>query len=219
MKTEYLTNDVFPGKDSTEAFEYIKGYLAGGRYIPLFGAIDEKLISQVSIALLTMECNKVDPITLIIHTNGGSDGFPLENVINSLNSPVDALVFGRACSMGGIILQMCRKRMLLPQSEIYCHFPTCTYTLQGDFQSFNPEYYEFMYQRQVRAHKRQVDLYAKRMGKTPEEVEKFFRMGDMFHHYIDAQEAIDHGLADEIIPSFKIFAESFKGRKEKREEE
>ena len=84
MKTEYLTNDIFPGKDVDTAFEYIKGYLAGGRHIPLFGTIDERLVSQVSVALLAMECNKVDPIMLIIHTSGGSDGFPLENVIRKV---------------------------------------------------------------------------------------------------------------------------------------
>ena len=99
-----MNNDVFFRDDADKLMAYLKGYMKGGRYIPILDTIDDKLVNQVAAALIQMEVEEVKPITLFIHTDGGTGkGFMLENVINSLRSPVDGLVFGSACSMGAIL--------------------------------------------------------------------------------------------------------------------
>jgi ATP-dependent protease ClpP protease subunit len=213
MEIKDIKNDVFNTEDLGILAEYAKGYLMAGRQIPVVGTIDKKLTTQIASALLKMECEEVAPITLLIHTDGGSGGFLLENIINALQSPVDAIVLGEACSMGGIILQMCRKRIMLPQSEIYCHHPKITYSMQGRFNTPLLSDMEFLHQQALTAHKRQVDLFAKRTGKTNEQVEQVFRLGEIYNRSLTAPEALEFGLIDEICTDFKFFPKTFKGKK------
>lgn len=207
-----MISTIFSKQEAEELFAYLKGYLKGGRQIPLIGQINESMITQAAGALLMMETKKVAPIELLIHTEGGNAGLLLEGIINSLQSPVDGLVIGTASSMGSIILQMCRKRRALQSAEIFCHYPSVTYTMNPHGADLIETDLRFLQSDAVAAHNWQRNLFIKRTGKTAEEVDQIFRLGDVYNLRYSAQQSLEFGLIDEIATEFKFFSAKFKGK-------
>ena len=52
----------------------------------------------------------------------------------------------------------------------------------------------------------------KRTGKTSEEIDQLFRIGEIYNSSICALEAKELNLIDEIVTDFKFFDEGFKGK-------
>lgn len=184
-----------------------KGYLAAHRRIPLLGEINERLISHVTGMLIQMDYEKTAPITLLIHSPGGDCewGYHLQNAIGSLNSPVDGLVVGRAASMAVDILQMCRKRLALPNSRLYCHFVRIGFELVSDTDEFGMDEARALREKALYVKREREALYAKRTGLKIKDVQRLFRNGEVYKLDLSAEQALQRKLIDEIVHDFKLF--------------
>lgn len=207
---------------SKEALAYALGFINGLRRIPVIGKISEEMIDQISLTLLTLEVENrkeieegknLDPaITLLIHSPGGDvdSTLRLKNVIDGLNSPVDALVIGYAQSMAADIVQMCRKRMMLSYSHLFCHFVRHGFHLIADFDEPTELEFRAFNQRAMDSKRKREELYMARTGKSREEVLELFTLGEKFNIYFTAEEALKRNLIDEIVTDFKFLPRASK---------
>ncbi len=184
----------------------LMGYLNAHRRIIVSGEIFEKKTKEISMMLLQLDFDKIEPITLLIDSNGGDvrSSYFLMDVINGLNSPVDGLVIGDACSMAVDILQMCRKRQMLPNARLLCHFTRHGFKLISDTDSYGPEDAEALQSRMLENKKKRETMYARRTGQSIEAIQKLFRLGEVYNLYLGAEQALKENLIDEIATDFKF---------------
>ena len=85
--------------------------------------IDSALVEKVVGGLIYLNRQNDKPITMLMHTSGGyvTSGFAIYDAIRSSASPVDIEVLGEASSMGSIILQAGRNRLIHPNTLILVH--------------------------------------------------------------------------------------------------
>jgi ATP-dependent Clp protease protease subunit len=111
-----------------------------------------------------------------------------------IKSPVHTIVMGQACSMGSFLAQAgeAGKRYVLPQSRTMIHQPSGG--AGGKQSDIEIQYKEITYLK-----RNLTELYVKHntKGKTFEQLEQ-----DMDRDFfMTAQEAVDYGLADEVVTS------------------
>jgi len=202
---EQKSDDLFFPIGDTVA--QIKSYLVEQRMLPINNDINKSMIDQVIGMLLQLDYLSNEPIRLLIDTNGGdvAAGFKLYGIIQSLNSPVDGVVVGRAASMGATILQMCRRRFALPMTRMFCHLIRCDITLVDRGEMFDEEAREMVVARARRCRNKTESLYMQRTGKTVEEVRRLFHLGETYDLDLSAEDALKEGLIDEILTDFKFF--------------
>ncbi len=195
----------------------LKNWFAGTqaairRHVLVNGVIDEELVGNVAYWLFKLEKESkesekgFEPITLMLSTTGGSvdDTYYLQDFIQTLNCPVDGLVIDKARSMGVDLLQMCRKRMMFPNSTLFCHYTRRTYPMIFRGEVGERELKVLANSLQA-DHARRIELYCSRAKKTAEEIGFLLSDGEDYHDTITAKRALEYGLIDEIIPPFKWF--------------
>jgi ATP-dependent Clp endopeptidase proteolytic subunit ClpP len=93
------------------------------RLVLLNGAINAASIAKAIKEVMEFEAQSNDPIWLMIDSFGGSvdAGFILIDVIRSIQSPVHAIVTGKAYSMGAIITVYCPRRYIFPHATMMFH--------------------------------------------------------------------------------------------------
>jgi ATP-dependent Clp protease, protease subunit len=137
--------------------------------------------------------NKKD-ITLYLNSPGGStiDGLLIYDTLKLMKSPLTIIVTGLAASMGSIILCAAKKgrRFLLPHAQVLIHQPHITGKMQGVAVDIN------IFAKNMEKTRRILNtILAEASGQAIEKVQKDSERD----FYMDAQEAIDYGLADSII--------------------
>jgi len=203
-----MGKDIFFELSSGKTFNQIIGYMTAMRRIPIVDDIDEKLMNQVGAMLLQLDYQSNDPITLLLHSRGGDceNGLYLENIIRGLNSPVHGLVVGRASSMAVDILQMCSKRMMLPQARLFCHFVrTGGFKVISNRDDFSESDANAIRRWVLETQRRREQLYVNRTGRTLEDIRKIFDQGEHYNIDLNSDEAIQEKFADEIVTDFKFF--------------
>jgi ATP-dependent Clp protease protease subunit len=137
------------------------------------------------------------PITIALNTPGGDvdHGLAIYDAIKSCLNPVHIIVYGRAHSMGSIILQAADRRIMAPNASIMIHYGECYIEghpkLVAKFNSQLKRNKLFMEQ-----------LFHKKMKeKNPKiSLKKVQKMLD-FDTFFTPAEAIKYGLADGILNS------------------
>jgi ATP-dependent Clp protease protease subunit len=178
------------------------------RRILVSGELTNKSIERTSLELIKLGyMNDDEPITMMIQSVGGTviPTQQLGDVINFLNCPVDALVIGDCTSMGVDLVQMCRKRLLLPNSRMLVHYVRHGQTwicddpdqVDGDIAYFRERIREIAENR--------ILLYQRRTGLSRERLGEMFRHGEVHQAYFSARQCIELNLADEIVTDFKLF--------------
>jgi ATP-dependent Clp protease protease subunit len=165
------------------------------RKIFLWGSVDDASAKDITEKLLYLEL--VDPgkkIQFFINSPGGSitAGMAIYDTMKLISSPIEVIVTGLAASMGSILLCGPKKgsRLLYPNARVLIHQPL----ISGRF-----------YAQAV-----DIGIQAEEMEKTRAEMnrilaeasgqplEKIQRDTDR-DFYMNAQEAIEYGLADAIV--------------------
>ncbi len=183
------------------------GYWHGLRRVMVSGKLTEESLNKAALEIIMLDYDERAPITLMINSGGG-DVIPthqFEDMINSIKSPVDAIVIGNCASMAVDLVQMCRKRQLLPSSRMLVHYIRNSQPwivddlerLDTDLRYFREEMAE------IKA--RRLALYERRTGLTPQKLEEMFRYGEVHHAYLSAKQAVEQHLADEVVTDFKLF--------------
>jgi ATP-dependent Clp protease protease subunit len=135
------------------------------------------------------------PIHLYISSPGGSvlDGYGIIDTMNLIEAPVYTYTIGLAASMGALIFLNGTNRYMLPHSELMLHQPLGGVSGQASD-------IEITANRIIKMKKDINEMIATRCNLALEEVEKFTDRD----RYFSATEAIEYGLADEIISKIEV---------------
>ena len=155
-------------------------------------------ISMTSVISQLLYLNVKDPsspIHLYISSPGGSvlDGYGIIDTMNLIEAPVYTYTIGLAASMGALIFLNGAKRYMLPHSELMLHQPLGGVSGQASD-------IEITANRIIKMKKDINEMIATRCNLNIEEVEKFTDRD----RYFNATEAIEYGLADEIISKIEV---------------
>jgi len=165
------------------------------RKIFLWGAVTDASAKEITEKLLYLE--GIDPgkdITFYINSPGGSitAGMAVYDTMQLITSPITVVVTGMAASMGSILLSGARKgrRFLYPHSRVLIHQPLISGRFIGPATDINIQAQEM---EKLRAELNEI--LAKASGQPIERINEDTDRD----FYLNAQEAIDYGLADEIV--------------------
>ncbi len=167
------------------------------RKIFLWTDVNDKSAREVTEKLLYLEWS--DPgkeITLYINTPGGSitAGMAIYDTMKLISSPLKVIVTALAASMGSILLSGAPKgsRLLYPHARVLIHQPLIQGRFQGPAVDINIQAQE-MERTREELNKILAEASGQSLEKITEDTDRDF--------YMNAQEAIEYGLADAIVES------------------
>jgi ATP-dependent Clp protease protease subunit len=171
--------------------------LLKNRIIFLGMPIDDHTANLVVAQMLFLDNeNSEKEIRLYVNCPGGSitSGLAIYDTMNIVSAPVSTICVGLAASMGTVLLSAGVKgrRYALPNSTIHIHQPWGG--AQGQAVDIEIEARRIMRERD-----RLNQLLAKHTGQT---LERIIHDTDR-NYYMDAVEAVQYGLIDEVLQSPK----------------
>lgn len=164
------------------------------RIIFLGSAIDDQVANAVIAQLLFLTAdNSEKDIHMYIHSPGGSvtAGLAIYDTMQYIKPDVSTIAIGFAASMGATLLLggSPGKRMALPHTEIVIHQPW-TQQIQGQATDI-----EIRANNILKTKRTLNEIYAKRCGKTMEEIERDTDRDN----YMTAEEALNYGIIDKVV--------------------
>lgn len=164
--------------------------------------IENEITSESADAIkkqiMYLVCKSADkPICIHINSPGGdiNAGLVLYDIIQDYADRIYLVCTGRACSMAAVLLA-CGKtghRFMLQNSEAMIHEPLISNQISGNCSSIKATS-----MRLVAIKEKMNKILANHTGKSLQEIDE----STDFDNYMNAQEAVQFGLADRII-SFK----------------
>ena len=164
------------------------------RRVYFWGVVDDKSMEKIISKVLFLDAHEPGKeIDLYISSPGGSvtAGLALLDVMNMIQSPVNTICMGLAASMGSMILSqgVKGKRKIFKNGRVMIHQPSI-----GGVQGQAIEL-EITAKQIVKTRKLLADILAENCGQPIEKILKDFDRD----YWLDAQEAIEYGIVDEII--------------------
>lgn len=204
-RTQYLYNDWRadeeeekedgPKSDLKMFSKKLEKYFFDKRAIYLWGVVDDKSARDVVSKLLLLDADKPgDEIKFYINSPGGvvTSGMVMYDTMQMIKSPVSTICMGLAASMGSILLSGGKKgsRYIFPHGEVMIHQPS----LGGYIQGVSADL-EIQAEQTKRVKEIGASILAKNCGKTVEQIMKDFDRD----RWMNAQQAIEYGIADKLI--------------------
>ena len=165
------------------------------RKLFLWGAVTDDTAKDVCERLLYFEAAAPGKeITFYLNSPGGSitAGMAIFDTIKLISSPVTVVVTGIAASMASVLLCAAPKgkRLIFPHARVLIHQPLIAGRFIGPATDINLQAKEMEKLRQ--------ELNQILAAASGQPIEKIARDSDR-DFYLNAQEAIDYGLADRIV--------------------
>jgi ATP-dependent Clp protease protease subunit len=165
------------------------------RSVYLWGAVEDKSARDVVSKLLLLDADKPGKeIKFYINSPGGvvTSGMVIYDTMQMIQSPVSTICMGLAASMGSILLSggVKGKRYIYPHGEVMIHQPS----IGGYFQATSADI-EIHAKQMQRTKEISANILAKNTGKSFEQIMKDFDRD----YWMDAKEAVEYGIADEIV--------------------
>jgi ATP-dependent Clp protease protease subunit len=165
------------------------------RKIFLWGAVTDETAKDITEKLLYLEATGPGKeIVFYINSPGGSitAGMAIFDTMTLVTSPITVVVTGMAASMGSILLCGAAKgrRLLYPHSRVLIHQPLISGRMIGPASDINIQAKEM-----EKLRKELNQILATSSGQPLERIDKDTDRD----FYLNAQEAIDYGLADRIV--------------------
>ena len=165
------------------------------RKIFLWGGVDDASAKDITEKLIYLEL--LDPhkkIQFFINTPGGSitAGMAIYDTMKLISSPIEVIVTGLAASMGSILLCGPKKgnRFLYPSARVLIHQPL----ISGRF--YAPAVDIAIQAEEMEKTRAEMNkILAEASGQPLEKIQKDTDRD----FYMNAQEAIEYGLADAIV--------------------
>ncbi len=175
--------------------ELIQSSFLKSRKIFLWGEVSDRSARDLTEKLLYLEnANPGEEITFYINSPGGSitAGMAIFDTMQLISSPITVVVTGMAASMGSILLCGASKgrRLLYPHSRVLIHQPLITGRMQASAVDINIQAQEM-----EKLREELNGILAKTSGQPLEKIQKDTDRD----FYLNAVEAIEYGLADQII--------------------
>ncbi|HWV69486.1 ATP-dependent Clp protease proteolytic subunit [Chitinophaga sp.] len=188
----FLVPTVIDG-ESRGAFD-IYSLLLKERIIFLGTAIDDQVANLIVAQLLYLDSENHRPINMYINSPGGViyAGMAIYDTMKMLKSPVSTTAMGFTGSMGTVILTAgaSGQRYALPNATVHMH------PASGGAKGYTEDV-RIAFNEQGRLQHKLSQLIALQSGRSVEEVAYAFRND----HFMDAAEARDFGLVDEVLNS------------------
>ena len=190
--------------DGERAYD-IYSRLLKDRIVILDTDVSEHSASLIVAQLLFLESEDPEKdILFYINSPGGSvtAGLAIYDTMQFIKPDVSTIVLGQACSMGSFLAQAGTpgKRLVLPEARTMIHrVSSGTPGTRGSVhvQDLQFEDAKRSFEESVRINKRLTELYVKHntAGKTYEQLYEVMK----FDTFLSADEAVEYGLADEVI--------------------
>lgn len=186
----------------TRIADRIEHTLLESRRIFISDAVDMATASDLIRKIWYLELsNPGKPILFVINSPGGAvdSGFAIWDQIKMITSPVTTLVTGLAASMGSI-LSLCAspgRRFATPHARIMIHQPLLSGVIKGQATDL-----EIQAREMIKTRNGLIDIYVQATGKDFDTIEKAIDRDT----WMTSQEALDFGLLDGIVNSFKQLA-------------
>lgn len=166
------------------------------RMVMLYGTVDENMIGNVIANMIHLSHVSPKPITLIISTYGGSvdELYSLYDVMKFIPCEVQTVGIGKVQSAGCHLLAAGAKgkRLVSASTRLMLH----PVQLYGGFDGNIFQAQQHLAESQ-KTQDRIVATLVKETGTSLEKIEAIMKLGH--DYYIGASEAIELGLADQII--------------------
>lgn len=164
------------------------------RIIFLGGEVTDDEANLIVAQMLFLEGDDPDKdISLYINSPGGSvtAGMAIYDTMQYIRCDVSTICIGMAASMGAFLLAAGAKgkRRALPNSEILIHQPLGGARGQATEVAIHAE-------QLIKTREKLNKILAERTGHTVEQIARDTERD----HYMSAEEALQYGLIDEIIP-------------------
>jgi ATP-dependent Clp protease, protease subunit len=169
----------------------IYSMLLSERIVFLGMPIDDEVANVIVAQLLYLNSNDpVKPIQLFIHSPGGLvySGLAIYDTMQMIDAPVHTVAVGMTASMGTVLLAAGNKRYALPHATIHMH------PAGGGAEGYTEDV-RIAFREQERLQTQLFYLLGKHTGHDWKDVEKLF----LRDRYMDAPEAKEYGLIDEIL--------------------
>ncbi|MCR5212819.1 MAG: ATP-dependent Clp protease proteolytic subunit [Eubacterium sp.] len=175
----------------------VDDYMFSNRELVLSDGVDSETMSEMIKRFMYLD--RIDPgkeITLYITSPGGevTSGLVFYDIIRMAKSPVKTVCIGIAASMGSIIFLAGDKRCMTKHSQIMIHDPSVTL---GNTPSKALAVQDTL-ENLMKTREELARIIAERTGKPLRTVYSKTK-GDS---YFNAEEALEFGLATEIITEF-----------------
>ena len=159
-------------------------------------AIDDHMMGVIVSQLLYLEAMDPDePIHMYISSPGGSvmAGLAILDTMNLINAPVHTYAMGLVASMAAVLFTCGEKghRYMLPNAEVMIHQPLGGYSGQASDIEIHTKHI-------LNLKRRLYVILAEATGKSTKVIEKESDRDN----YMEVSQAIEFGLADEILTKF-----------------
>lgn len=168
------------------------------RIIYINERINEKEAARIGDAIIALNAENSDPITLYINSNGGNidAGLGIYDALRHSGAPVTGLVLQRAHSAASVILQGCRVRKALKHAQILIHNGSISLDKKVDeIQEDSERVIREAIEASIKRRAFMYEIYAEKTGKSVEEIKKICSADKA----VFAEEAKQIGLIDEVI--------------------
>jgi len=195
VRNEHLVPIVVEKTGRGERAYDIYSRLLKDRIVFLGGAIDDDTANLIiaQMLFLSNEDNEA-PIHFYINSPGGSvsAGLAVYDTMQFLRCDVATYCVGLAASMGALLMCGGRKgqRFVLPNSRLLLHQPLIGGVLEGPATDLSIEAAEI-----IRLRQRLYHIISRHTEKPIEQIEKDCDR----NKWLNAEEAIEYGLADKIL--------------------
>lgn len=170
------------------------------RVVLLEGEVHDQMANLVVAQLLFLESEDPDKeIFIYINSPGGvvTAGMAMYDTMQFIKCPITTIVMGQACSMGSLLAQAGSpgKRLILPNARHMIHQPSGG--ARGQATDMLIQVNEILEMK-----KNLTNIYVKHnsKGKTFEQLAHDMERDN----FMSAQEAVEYGLADEVVTSRKV---------------
>ena len=178
------------------------------RVIFIEGEITDMLASHVCEQLQYLNNESVEkPITLMISSPGGSVVAGcriLDRIDTMIKAPIIGVADGLVASMASVIFAHCGKRIVMPNADIMLH--QASSGAQGNIQDMR-----ISLAWTEKKNRRLLEYLANDTKHTYDEMVAFTSRD----YWLDAEEAVKFGIADEIYSNKKTESESSKSKETK----
>ena len=184
-------------KESVRGIERIdiEDELLSSREIFLVDGVDARTSNELIKQLMYLQReDSTKEITLYINSPGGEviSGLAVYDYISMMTAPVKTVCIGTAASMGAILFLAGKKRMMLPHTRLMIHDPSYSH---NDIGGRKPHEIQHELDKLNETREALARIIAEKTGKTLEEIYEVTADDT----YYSAQEAIDFGLATDIM--------------------
>ena len=162
------------------------------RRVFFWGPVEDESAQEIVDKLIYLDAqDSSKPIYFYINSPGGvvTSGMVIYDTIKLIKAPVYTICMGLAASMGSILLSVGAKRFIYPHGRVMIHQPSIgrLYGTAADLEITAKEL--------IRIKELSAKILSENCNQPYEKVLKDFDRD----YWMDAKEAINYGIADEII--------------------